>query len=362
MLLVGCTTAPVRLRSVVSVTVPAPVPLPKGASLPEPAPAPFPAVSTPTTIACSLAPRRFTNASLRVSPRGPVFAEVRGASASLTFPVAKAAESAVAELDGSVVLLRAHVAAQDLPLYLQSPAALRGFVYPHPATALEWVGSERGSLEVDLDTSRVLAWPESVRTELSCAALGPSAGEFALRGFITEKKKLPELTVMKSGAGLSLEPNGPPVAGLKAGHVAQVLESRRGARRVIIDHYGYAIVGWVHASDLGTGYGLGYGHLGRSHRVRWRGATRGRTCVHDLDLVARTGDSATRVGKIKARAPFLLLSPVDEAQPSAGPPPRLSRDQRTWRQVSFPQLDWLSLADDAALVVDEAELSSCASP
>jgi len=360
MILVGCATAPVRLRSTVAVTVPVAVPLPRGASPPQPAPEPFPMVSEPSTLACRLAPSSFTSSTLRLSPGGPVFASVRGARASLLVPVAAEAMSAVAEMDGNVVVLRGYVSAGDLPLYSQAPTALGGLVYPHAGTALEWVSSSPGELEVALDTSKLLAWPSVVRAKLPCAKLGPAAGEFELRGFITDKKSLPALVTQSPRAELSLEPNGPVVAALKAGRSVEILESKNGERRVLVDQNGYAIVGWVHASALGTGYGMGFGRLGRSHRVRWRRSLVGRTCAHDLDLVAQVGDAVAQVGKIKAGARFEVLDSAP-APSGDGPPPRLSRRHRTWRSVSFPQLSWLALENDGRLVVEEGALASCSS-
>jgi hypothetical protein len=176
---------------------------------------------------------------------------------------------------------------------------------------------------------------------------------------ITKKKKLPELVVRTAGAPLALEPGGPAVAGLKAGSPAQVLETQKGATRVLIDAFGYAIVGWVDSSALGNGFGVGYGRLGRRHVYRRSGWSRGKICDHDLELVAEVGATRVRVGLIKAGARFDAPDPAKAADPD-GLPPRRSRRERSWRRVAFPQLRWLRLENKARLIVDEAELSTCA--
>lgn len=321
------------------------------ASLPpaeKPAAPPPAEVREPTQLACKLSSPDWSSDQLRLRAGGPRFARVSGAPASVLLPVVSSPTEAVAVMDDGHVLVRAVLAVADVHLYASKPAPLLGIVTPAADLDLSWTSSTAGSVRVGIDTQNVLRSPAPFVADVGCGELALVPAGYDARASVTRRSKLAKRGVITDGAPLSPSPGAAAVAELRQDVVVELLETRGGRARILIDESYYVVSGWVAVKDLGppliTGtIGRGGGGGAPGFGIHELFLTR---CPADLGLFVELGSERVKVGVIRAGSGFQLT-------------PKSATDTSGFRAIDLPSQPWLMPEKTARWVVDAAALEPC---
>ena len=268
----------------------------------------------------------------------------------MVLPVTASPTEAVAIMDDGRVLVRAVVALDDVHLYAPKPTALLGIVTPTSATSLRWTSSTSDSVRVSLGTGGVLRAPDPFVVGVACTDLAIVTASYKARDSITKRTPpLPKRDVITDGVPLAPTQGATPVAELERDIEVELIETRGGQARIVVERSDFLVSGWVSQKDLGParlrGYGSGTGtgvlrgdKINRLHLMH---------CPTEVSLFVELGSSErVKVGLIHKDAGFRVKA---ENEADKGP----------LREIDLPESQWLLMEKNARLLVEAVDVRAC---
>ncbi len=310
------------------------------------------APTPPTDVACVLGAEKFSGV-LELRPRGPVYARVSEARASLALPLGTG-DASYLTIEGP---LTAHGYVDAPRLFLRGATPLGGFVLPSPSTPVDVEPIAEGRIAVSLDVSSVFEDPKRVRDEAACDLVSFVEGTYDAHRVAEPLES--HRTGLRASAKLALAPDGAPVARLRRSPRGSVVIVRAvgATRQIVIDAGGFVAFGWVPDEaiaplDLGASGVL----LGRTQGRFMSGHdAHPRRCAHPLTVLAEVEGERAEIGELRAGAAFVLpRRRVGEAEATAPRPGDDPRFEVMWLPGSS-----FTTVPGARLLVRRADLEGC---